>query len=238
MALKSELEENPYRPTLSDDPLASDSAELAERFDDEEDYREALEIWPRCPQCGKRRKTFCPTCKALADLFPLGDAGFWTEQDADAQAPSEPRRCGNESCAHSCGAGAELIPGVPDPRQAGAGMEKTTNVFDDLADERERAKVWQEDAVAICHVCSEAFQPKFSRYCDHCGHDFQTGVEVEGSSDATSDASGSSEVDEYLAQRAKQDAFDSETGNVSRVGITTVVLAALLGALLLYFATL
>jgi hypothetical protein len=29
--------------------------------------------WPRCPQCGRRRQTGCPTCRLAGDDFPLAE---------------------------------------------------------------------------------------------------------------------------------------------------------------------
>ena len=49
MALKSELEENPYEPPIEEDYLQT-SLKYREYFDTEEDFREALAVWPKCPR--------------------------------------------------------------------------------------------------------------------------------------------------------------------------------------------
>ena len=95
MALKSELEENPYEPPIEEEVLES-AYEYRDRFESDEDFRESLAVWPRCPECGRRRITRCPICKTSGDLFPLGDGDFWNvRQDPNAQEPADGCACGN-----------------------------------------------------------------------------------------------------------------------------------------------
>ena len=102
MALKSELEENPYEPPIEEEVLES-AYEYRDRFESDEDFRESLAVWPRCPECGRRRITRCPICKTSGDLFPLGDGDFWNvRQDPNAQEPADGCACGNGGCGNGC----------------------------------------------------------------------------------------------------------------------------------------
>ncbi|MBQ1277075.1 MAG: hypothetical protein IIY07_00355, partial [Thermoguttaceae bacterium] len=85
MALKSELEENPFEPPIDDDFLKT-ALEYRDNFEDDEAFREALAVWPRCPSCGRRRVTRCPICKTSGTLFPLGDNNFWDFRSEEEKA--------------------------------------------------------------------------------------------------------------------------------------------------------
>ncbi len=84
MALKSELEENPFAPPIDDDFLKT-ALEYRDNFENDEEFREALAVWPRCPECGRRRVTRCPICKTSGTLFPLGDNNFWDFRSDEAK---------------------------------------------------------------------------------------------------------------------------------------------------------
>lgn len=104
MALKSELEENPFEPPIDDDFLKT-ALEYRDNFENDEAFREALSVWPRCPDCGRRRVTRCPVCKTSGTLFPLGDNNFWDfrsdeEKARDAELFDEEENFG---CACGCG---------------------------------------------------------------------------------------------------------------------------------------
>ena len=75
MALRSELEENPLAP-----PIDEEFQQYRDRFETEQEFHEAVKVWPRCPQCGKRRITRCPICRTSSDVFPLGDPEFWNAE--------------------------------------------------------------------------------------------------------------------------------------------------------------
>ncbi|MBQ8364066.1 MAG: hypothetical protein IJX36_09095, partial [Thermoguttaceae bacterium] len=97
MALKSELEENPFAPPIDDDFLKT-ALEYRDNFENDEEFQEALSVWPRCPDCGRRRVTRCPICKTSGTLFPLGDDNFWDfrsdeEKARDAEFYDEEERC-------------------------------------------------------------------------------------------------------------------------------------------------
>ncbi len=104
MALKSELEENPFEPPIDDDFLKT-ALEYRDNFENDEAFREALAVWPRCPDCGRRRVTRCPVCKTSGTLFPLGDNNFWDfrsdeEKERDAELFDEEENFG---CSCGCG---------------------------------------------------------------------------------------------------------------------------------------
>ena len=257
MALKSELEENPYEPPIEEDYLQT-SLKYREYFDTEEDFREALAVWPKCPRCGRRRITRCPICKTSGNLFPLGDSAFWNAR-ADETAPTEPIKtcCGSCSNRHddalynegekTATMDGQIFPGVPSPRCLDKAREKTTDVFDYLPDERVRVNSWNEarDArssedsdpneapIVVCGVCSEAFEPKFPKRCEWCDYEFETGVE-DDLADSDADVNG---VNDFLARKKDAPNEDDEANN-ARVVATVVVIAAILLGGLIYMALL
>ena len=160
MALKSELEENPYEPPIEEEVLES-AYEYRDRFESDEDFRESLAVWPRCPECGRRRITRCPICKTSGDLFPLGDGDFWNVRQApNAQEPADGCACGNGGCGNGChnrhdealyneaetpaALDGEIFPGLPSPRRLDKRHEKTSDVFDALPDRRQRVTSWSD----------------------------------------------------------------------------------------------
>ncbi len=287
MALKSELEENPYEPPIEEDPIKS-SSEYRTIFETEEDFQEAAAIWPKCPQCGRRRTTRCPVCKTSRDIFPLGDSAFWSDNSdetsaRDAQtkcerAPNESNvegnTCENSGC--SCGSNGcacdsfdnnresaktpvcprgnrhddalyaeseraatldgEMIPGVPSPRRICSCQEKTSDVFDNLPEQRQRLDAWPEGnadqgqsaPVCVCNVCSEAFVPQFPRRCEWCGYDFGNGLEEDVELESE-DANG---VSDFLA-RKREVADEAEDVDVSKMAIVIASLVVV-GAILFW----
>ncbi|MBP5620642.1 MAG: hypothetical protein J6X44_01375, partial [Thermoguttaceae bacterium] len=214
--------------------------------------------WPKCPRCGRRRITRCPICKTSGNLFPLGDSAFWNAR-ADETAPTEPIKtcCGSCSNRHddalynegekTATMDGQIFPGVPSPRSLDKAREKTSDVFDDLPDERVRVNSWNEarDArssedsdpneapIVVCGVCSEAFEPKFPKRCEWCDYEFETGVE-DDLADSDADVNG---VNDFLARKKDAPNEDDEANN-ARVVATVVVIAAILLGGLIYMALL
>jgi len=250
MALKSELDDNPLAPPIPEDDLQA-ALQYRERFANEDDFIEALKVWPRCPECGKLRETRCPVCNTSGSLFPLGDAEFWDnrtedERARDAQEFGESNSCSRYGCRCSCGTrealkltfdeserpstlDGELMPGVPSPRWFEAASQKTSDVFDDMSDERRRATVDEGVQPALCPVCAEAFEPQFGRVCERCGYIFG-----DGASDSNRDASTSSDVDEFLARKNAEDDSVYEANN-ARMFWTILVLTLGSLAAVVYF---
>ena len=104
MALKSELEENPFEPPIDDDFLKT-ALEYRDNFENDETFREALAVWPRCPDCGRRRVTRCPICKTSGTLFPLGDNNFWDFRSDEEKARDAELFDEEENFGCSCGCG-------------------------------------------------------------------------------------------------------------------------------------
>ena len=242
MGLKSELEENPYAPPLVED-FYKTALEYRDNFENEEEFQEALRVWPRCPSCGRRRITRCPICKTSGNLFPLGDPSFWNENARETNANERPtcrslcNRCDkllyDESESPSTMAG-EIFPGAPSLRRAFALREKTSDAFDELPESREpTTKDDERSLVALCHICSEAFAPKFLNTCEWCGYEFER--EGEQEFDPNDDPEG---VLEFLAERDENGPNEDLEANEGRVFLTTLVLVAIFVFLFVYFATL
>ena len=239
MPLKSEQEDNPLAAPLDDDYLQT-KLNYGERFDTDDEFDAAYEAWPRCPECGRRRSTRCPVCGAQGDLFPLGDSSFWNVP-SDETEPDSPTsdHCGH--CGGNCGAGApepstldgQLLPGVPSASALIERGAKTSSAFDDLSEEPDRDS--DEDGgplVAVCHLCSEAFEPVFPKRCEWCDYEFSDGVDYEAEAIASSGAS--EEVDAFLESREEAPNEDEEA-NSGRVVLTIAALAAVLAGVLFYF---
>jgi len=244
MALKSELDDNPLAPPIPEDDLQA-ALQYRARFASEDDFIEALRVWPRCPECGKLRATRCPVCNTSGSLFPLGDAEFWDnrtdeERASDAREFDEANSCGCGRCCGSCethGApkltfdeserpstlDGELMPGVPSPRWLEAASQKTSDVFDSTPDERSRATAVDGVPLALCPVCAEAFAPIFGRLCERCGRVFEDGETDDPSSDAAS-----ADVDEFLARK---DAEDDSVYDANNSRVFWTILLMTLGAL-------
>ena len=247
MPLKSELEENPFAFPIEEDDLKS-ARQYRERFDSEEEFQEALAIWPRCPVCGRRRITRCPVCKTSADLFPLGDDEFF---DPTARATAEETSarpvcsCGNcrerralfNEAERPSLLGGELIPGAPDPRRQIT--LDLSDVFDDAPEERETREAWfaasedggrEEPPTLVCHVCSEAFRPVFPRRCEWCDYDFREGETYPEPSDETN-----REIEDFLKRKEEQDEREAFEPDSKRITIVWIALGAAILAFLLYW---
>ncbi len=246
MSLKSEEEYNPYAPPFVDAVSPAERQEAYEKrgqaFETEAEFDEALEIWPRCPSCGRRRITRCPICKTSGDLFPLGDGDFFDhDRDSNPELEDAPRhcRCGG-GCSHRerkmllddselpSTLDGEIIPGVPDPRVVFEHEE--SDVFEFVDEERERRFEWNEaDAyetppVLICDVCSEAFVPVFLKRCEWCGYEFDDGEEPSETARVDSD------VEEFLAEKERDEEMEV---NPTKFIVSVVIIAALAFALLI-----
>ncbi len=248
MGLKSELEENPYEPPIEEDYLQT-SLQYREYFDSEEDFREALAVWPKCPRCGRRRIARCPICKTSGNLFPLADSSFWNasaDETPTTETTKPCRGCGSCSNRHDnalydesetpATLDGQIFPGIPSPRRVAKELEKTSDVFDELDDERERVESWdatQNPPIVACGVCSEAFEPKFPRKCEWCGYEFESGVD-EDELVSNDDFNG---VDAFLA-RKKDGGDEVEEPNNARVVATVLAVAAILIGGLIYMALL
>lgn len=80
--------------------IPPDALKYCEIFDEEEDVRESLAIWPVCPKCGHRREVTCPICHVTGDLFPLADIDYWDPQENPGSGSSSSGcNCGG-SCGH------------------------------------------------------------------------------------------------------------------------------------------
>ena len=283
MPLRSELEENPYQAPLDDERRQAQEKYL-ERFESEEEFDEALELWPKCPQCGRRRVAHCPICKTAADLFPIGDSEFWSARDgayeqrevnelsaafgaampsigaADAQ--SAPRQCHcneqtNETPVYDPSVSisvtaSELIPGLPDTRQP-ATQQCRNDVFDDLPDSSmtpqsrlRRRRAWarvnpllrdesyraeENDGapLAVCHVCAEAFSPRFDNSCNNCGYVFGDGDEQEKRELSTV----APEVEDFISRVSVAEDVEDDADN--RKLVVTLAVIALIAALAVFY---
>ena len=247
MPLKSELEENPFAFNIEEDEIKS-ARQYRENFDSEEEFQEALAIWPRCPKCGRRRITRCPVCKTSADLFPLGDDEFFNP-DVDPNAnDDQPRRPACTKC-HAARQlfdeserapifNGEIIPGAPDPRRK---IElELSDALIDTPEHRERRREWnatneerqrQEPPTLVCYVCSEAFRPTFPRRCEWCDYDFGEGENYPEPSEIDNP-----EIDAFIKRKElqEQEAFEPDSKRITWVCVA-IAIATL--AFLAYWAS-
>ena len=111
---------NPYSPPQNEDVLR-DAMEYRDQFEDEQEFQEALAVWPVCPECGRRRITTCPICNVSGNLFPLADADFWfqeVEAPSGSSAANAHSSCGcthDHSCHsdHTCDCHSSSMPELP-----------------------------------------------------------------------------------------------------------------------------
>lgn len=249
MSLKSELDDNPLAPPIPEDDLQA-ALQYRERFANEDDFIEALKVWPRCPECGKLRETRCPICNTVGSLFPLGDAEFWDNRTDEERArdAKEFDETDAESCGCSCSCGScsthktpkltfneserpstlygELMPGVQSPRWLDAVSQKTSDVFDDTPEVRRRATPGEGVALALCPVCAEAFAPVFARRCERCGLQFEDDADLDAA-ELDDSQSVSSDVDDFLARK---NADDDSVYDADNTRMFWTVLALTLGA--------
>ncbi|MBR4832888.1 MAG: hypothetical protein IKU86_00950 [Thermoguttaceae bacterium] len=254
MALKSELEENPFAPPIDDDFLKT-ALEYRDYFENDEEFREALAVWPRCPECGRRRVARCPICKTSGTLFPLGDNNFWDfrsdeEKERDAESFDE-----EENFGCSCGCGRRS---ATERRQNRAWAAVGRSKFDretakqngtggsrgvacacgnggDSGDAKnkpsEPENLFEKGLVAVCRVCSEAFVPKFPKRCEWCDFEFPDGEEP------TDDSKTPADVLAFLARKKAEEADDYfDQPATPRVFWTVAALALGVLAFCAYFA--
>ena len=238
MSLKRELEENPFAAPLDEDWLKT-AWQYRDRFEEEAEFQDALELWPRCPRCGKRRVTRCPVCKTSGDLFALADQEYY---DYDAKPLEPPSRSVCPSCSHRGEHATHNCRGTDDDDAFDVEVVETE---EERAQRRlKRRHVWatlgrksecgQDEAASserppalLCHVCSEAFTPVFPRVCEWCDYDFGEGEEYEV------DGSISKDVADFLERKAREEDAAFEP-NSSRVLWTVVALTLALVAFLIY----
>lgn len=265
MALKSELEENPFAPPIDDDFLRT-ALEYRDNFENDEEFQEALSVWPRCPDCGRRRVTRCPICKTSGTLFPLGDDNFWDFRSDEEKARDAELFDEEESCVGGCGgcgsstarrqnrawadvgrskSGRRTLRSTPTTperarvdgsgsRACGSGGERGESCACGSGGERgescvcgsggergefcvcgsgkksvdappqtlEPENFFEKGFVAICHVCSEAFVPKFPKRCEWCDFEFPDGEEPAESVETPAD------VLAFLARKKAEEADD------------------------------
>ncbi|MDO5579702.1 MAG: hypothetical protein Q4G69_01070 [Planctomycetia bacterium] len=205
------IDANPYAGPVKEDFL-KDAMQYRDNFEDEQEFQEALAIWPVCPQCGRRRTTRCPICKVSGNLFPLGDDTFWVEPAQETGSSDHSCSCGGNCGCHHGSAPAdrsnfpsqlagEIQPGLRDyrydspysapypekteaPTEAPkdlpnlsisvsdpvySGITPAKKLIDLEKTAEEERKVLK---LAVCHVCSEPFVPRFPARCEWCGHVF------------------------------------------------------------------
>ena len=172
---------------INPDYICSDEA-IRGSFDSDEDYHQAVAMWPVCPQCGERRFVVCPVCGAAGNLFPLADADYWDDSVAAQPAAAaghcgcgcggdrteEPHRC----CCHGGGDAPSSEAGAGDLRWT-AGIDQALsftveNPF--LASQTPSlpgtANSKGNLRLVSCAVCDEPFVPKFLPRCS-CGYQFE-----------------------------------------------------------------
>lgn len=229
MALKSELEENPFAPPIDDDFLKT-ALEYRDNFENNEEFQEALSVWPRCPDCGRRRVTRCPICKTSGTLFPLGDDNFWDFRSDEEKARDAEFYEEEESCVGGCGGCGSSAARRQNRAWADVGRSNSgRRTFRSTPTTPERARVdgsgscacgsgeksggaetkslepenlFEKGLVAICHVCSEAFVPKFPKRCEWCDYVFPDGEEPTESAETPAD------VLAFLARKKAEEADD------------------------------
>ena len=238
MPLKRELEENPFAAPLDEDWLKT-AWQYRDHFEDEAEFQDALELWPRCPNCGRRRVTRCPVCKTSGDLFALADQEYY---DHDAKPLEPPTRDSCGRCDAHCHSARrrddddeniyDVEPVESDEERARRRL-KRRHVWATLGRQRDSssddANTPQRPPALLCHVCSEAFTPVFPRLCEWCDYDFGEGEEYEV------DGAISQEVEDFL-KRHEQEEDAAFEPNSNRVLWTVLALAAALAAFLLYTA--
>ncbi len=229
MALKSELEENPFEPPIDDDFLKT-ALEYRDNFENDEAFREALAVWPRCPECGRRRVTRCPICKTSGTLFPLGDNNFWDFRSDEEKARDAELFDEEENFACACGCGRSSAAARRQNRAwadvgrskreretaersgggcgdscgcgSGGGCGSRANDGDAESKPLEPENLFEKGFVAVCYVCSEAFVPKFPKRCEWCDFEFPDGEEPTESAETPAD------VLAFLARKKAEDADD------------------------------
>jgi len=115
--------------------------------------------WPRCPECGTPRLTWCPICQTSGTRFSPADE---VPPEAFDQLSAEGLgdACGLPSCACRSGFPASKV-SVSQPADA-----------DSPLDPRDT-----QSRLLLCPTCDEPFEPQFARRCEWCGHEFADGID-------------------------------------------------------------
>lgn len=261
MALKSELEENPFAPPIDEDFLKT-ALEYRDNFENDAEFQEALAVWPRCPNCGRRRVARCPICKTSGTLFPLGDNNFWDfrsdeEKERDAELYDETEApvcgCGRRSASERrqnrawADVGRSKLERESSPKKTaersdfcncgnGGGCGDSCKCKNDGERDAEKKPVepenlFEKGLVAVCYVCSEAFVPKFPKRCEWCDFEFPDGEEP------IADAETPADVLAFLARKKAEEAdADFDDSASPRVYWTLAALALGAIAFCVYFA--
>ncbi len=112
--------------------------------------------WPTCPECGARRTTRCPICSTSGTDFGEADRDFLGELATDEPEAS----CG---CTASCSA------------RTGVAAEGSCGKDGPPPDE----EAGDHQALLMCSVCDEPFEPAYPKHCEWCGHEFADGYQIE-----------------------------------------------------------
>ncbi|MDR1960639.1 MAG: hypothetical protein LBQ54_16635 [Planctomycetaceae bacterium] len=156
--------ENPYEPP--NDDFGEDLTGPPHPHDGWE-YNEAREIWPVCPECGRRIEAACPFCKTSDDLFPLGDSTYWTDDLGESLVDYQ-REVDRKLAAKS------VLFGEGDTSEPEHGHchSCSGNGYGHDLDTEENGESWftadDPPLVVICPTCAEAFVPAFPRKCRRC----------------------------------------------------------------------
>lgn len=120
---------------------------------------DALNPWPRCPECAAPRITRCPVCQTAGHDFPQADPDFAVLPEPGAA--EEPLSCGCGGC-EADRAGEAAIPagGVSDSSEEHTGEREVPTML-------------------TCTTCDEPFIPRYLRRCEWCGHTFADGIEFQ-----------------------------------------------------------
>jgi hypothetical protein len=150
--------------------LREDQQRTTSMNDDTDDSDRWVD-WPSCPACDQRRQTFCPTCDLAADDFRLAEYIPASEPIAAGTADGGPAEqsagcCGESACGPSRGGGDGSEACGPEPQAVGESQDGVTAGQETLP------------VLLFCPACSEAFVPRFFRFCARCGHDFGEGREI------------------------------------------------------------
>jgi hypothetical protein len=131
---------------------------------------EVLDVWPCCPECGKRRLTRCPICGTSGADFPPA----YLNRDDLLGLPLPPADAPSHC---SCG------PGGCGKHEAEIGREPSAaDEDDDFAPTADPSVDPHSESASppllICPTCDEPFHPQYLRRCEWCGHEFPDGGEM------------------------------------------------------------
>lgn len=210
---------------INPDYICSDEV-IRGSFDSDEDYHQAVAMWPVCPQCGERRFVVCPVCGAAGNLFPLADAEYWDDSAASQPTAAADHRgcgCGSGEEPHRCGCHG----GGEASSEAGAGdLSWTSGIDQALSFTVENPLLTSQTPslpgianskgnlrLVSCAVCDEPFVPRFFPRCS-CGYRFE---EQEQAGDEGEPANDEPTIDEETIARYRaavhEQAFNKRTAS-------------------------